>query len=104
MAEVVVSKGSWLNLTDLLEFKEILFWGQTEFPEIPFSDDDTYVKLSQQQAKQIDLVSFDFLGDSELYWVILLANNKDMFNQFVEGETIRIPPLSVVDAILHPST
>lgn len=103
MAEVKVSKGSWLNLTDLLEFKEIIFWGQTEFPEIPFSDDDTYVKLTQQQAKQIDLVAYDFLGDPELYWVILLANNKDMPNQFVQNETIRIPPLAVIEELLKPA-
>jgi hypothetical protein len=102
MAEINVSTGSWLNLTELLEFRGIVFWGNTDYPEIPFSEDDTYIRLTQQQAKQIDLVAFDYLGDPELYWIICLANNKDMVNAFLENELIRIPPLRVVEQILTP--
>lgn len=102
MAEVTVSPGSWLNLADLLEYKGLLFWSQTEFPSIPFSDDDQYVALTQEQAKRLDLVAYDTWGDPELIWVVLLANGLDLPNQAREGMTIRLPAKQTIDDLLKP--
>jgi hypothetical protein len=101
MAEVTPSPGSWLNLTSLLEFKGIIFWDQFDFPDIPFSNDDQYIQLTGLQAQRIDLVASDAYGDAELLWALLLANNCDLPNQFIEGQTIRIPAKETIDQLLN---
>lgn len=103
MAEVNLSPGSWLNLSELLEYKGIIFWDQTEYPEIPFSNDDTFLQLTAGQAARIDLVAYDQYGDPELLWVLMLANNHDLPNQFIEGEVIRVPAKTTIDQILNAS-
>jgi len=102
MAEINISPGSWLNLTRLLDFKGLIFWDQTEYPEIPFSTDDTYVQLEQGQATRLDLIAYDFYDDPELMWVIQVANNLDLPNQAREGMVIRIPARETVDGLLRP--
>lgn len=100
MAEVSLTDGSWLNLTNLLEFNGIVFWDQTLYPDIPFSPNDVFIQLTTDQASRVDLIAFDAYGDAELFWIILLANNVDYPNQLIEGQTIRIPSQKTVDTIL----
>ena len=100
MADVKLSDSSWLHLSRLLEFKGKLFWDQTEYPDIPFDTDDEYLELTDLQAKRIDLLAFEKYGDSELMWVLMLANDKNLPNQFIGGETIRIPAKTTIDSIL----
>lgn len=100
--DLTVSTGSWLNLTQLLEFKGVIFWDQTEYPDIALSDDDTYIQLTDAQAHRIDLIAQDFYGDSELLWILQVANNVDLPNQFVEGQVIRIPAKATVSTLLAP--
>jgi hypothetical protein len=102
--EVALSTNSWLHLTDLLEFKGNVFWGQTEYPDVPFSTDDEYYQLTSVDAKRIDLVAYDKYGDPELMWVLLLANDKILPNSFYAGETIRIPALSTIEQVLKQKT
>lgn len=100
MAQVTISKNSILNLTELLDFQGVLFWDQVDFPEIPLADDDTYIQLTQKQAHRVDLIAYDFYGDSELMWAIMLANNVDYPNQLVEGAVVRIPALATINNLL----
>lgn len=100
MAQVTVSKYSILNLTELLEYEGVLFWDQVDYPEVPLADDDTYIQLTQSQAHRIDLIAYDFYGQSELMWAIMLANNIDYPNQLVEGAVIRIPSITTIDSLL----
>jgi hypothetical protein len=100
--EINLDKSSWLNLTDLLDFNGVIFWGQTEYPDIPISSDDTYIELNQQQARRIDLLAHDIYGDSGLFWIIMLANNIDLPNQIREGMVLRLPARSTIDSILKP--
>lgn len=100
MAQVTVQSSSWLNLTRLLSFNGYLFWDNTEYPDIPFADQDTYIQLTDQQAKRIDLVAFDQYGDSNLMWILMLANDKLLPNDFLVGETIRVPVKTTIDTIL----
>lgn len=101
MATVSVSKSSWLNRTKLLQFQGALFWDQTEYPSIDFSDQDFYLQLTDMQAKRIDLVAYQYYGDSELLWVLMLANDKDLPNQFLGGETIRLPARETINLLLQ---
>lgn len=92
MAVVPVTKSSWLNRTKLLEFDGVLFWDQTQYPStVDFTDQDTYIQLTDTESKRIDLVAYRYYGDSELMWILMLANDKELPNQFLGGETIRIP-------------
>jgi hypothetical protein len=87
-------------MTRLLEFQGKIFWDQTEYPEIPDHQDDEFITLDSSQSKRIDLVAHDKYGDAELFWVILLANDKDLPTDFLPGETIRIPARATIDKIL----
>lgn len=84
----------------MLEYKGILFWDQEDFPEVPFSNDDEYIQLDPSNVDRIDLVAYEKYGDSELMWILLLANDKMLPNQFVSGEKIRIPARATIDEIL----
>jgi hypothetical protein len=44
----------------------------TRYPEIPLSDDDTYVYTSQ--GDRFDILANQFYNDSSLWWVISIAN------------------------------
>ena len=101
MAEVDVSPTSWLNLTQLLEFNGVVFWDQTEYPDIPYSGDDNYIQLTGAQADRMDLVAFDQYGDSDFLWILLLANNHDYPNQFIEGDLIRVPSIDTINQLLN---
>lgn len=101
MANVEINKGSPLNFSRLLELDGILFWDSFDFPDVPLSDQDTYINLTENQARRVDLIAFDNYNDSDLMWVILLANSKELPNQFVEGERIRIPAISTVNEIIR---
>ena len=100
MAEIILQPGSWLNLTNLLEFNGVIFWDQTDLPDVPFDDDDTYIQITADQAKRPDLIANDTWGDSDLWWVVLLANDIDLPNQLVEGQTLRLPAKNTIDQIL----
>lgn len=103
MAEVVLNPGSWLNLSNLLEFQGITFWDQFDYPDIPYDTNDVYVTLTDAQARRPDLIALDKYGNDQLLWVLLLANDVDLPNQLVEGQVIRVPAKSTIDILLTPS-
>lgn len=94
--QITLSPSSWLNKTDLLEYEGIPFWSQTEMDEIPITENDVYLVLTQQAAKRVDLIANDYYGDSALYWAILHANNIDLPNQLREGMEIRLPWIETI--------
>lgn len=100
MANQTVSQNSYLSTRELLQLNGVLFWDQVDFPEIEETDEDQFVQLTSQQAERPDLIAHDFYGDAKLIWILLLANDKDYVNQFLQGETIRIPAKSTVDTLL----
>lgn len=101
--DVKIEQQSWLQLTNLLDFDGVIFWDQTEFPDIVISEDDQYITLSQAQSKRIDLIAWDFYGDVNMFWVIMLANNIDLPNQLREGMVLRLPAQSTIDDLLKPA-
>jgi len=94
--EIRIQPGSWLNRTELFDFKGIPFWSQTEMDAIPESENDLFLTLTQEQARRVDLIAHDYYGDSNLYWAILHANEIELPNQLREGLEIRIPWIETV--------
>lgn len=68
------------------------YYSSTIFPEVPLSPDDNYIIT--QDGDRLDNISFEFYNDTDLWWVIALANpnklRKDSYYVNV-GEQIRIP-------------
>ena len=68
------------------------------YPDIPFSDTDSYVIATM--GDRLDLLAFDFYGDSSLYWVIASANSISGDSLYPDpGMQLRIP--SNIQAILN---
>ena len=67
------------------------------YPEIPPTNDDNYVITVL--GDRLDLLAFDFYGDSSLWWVIASANSLPGDSLVVvPGTQLRIP-VDVVGAI-----
>ena len=63
---------------------------QVYYPEIPTSEDDTYIIVGDQD--RLDLIANDFWGDAELWWVLVMVNNLDGSSFFPpKGMQLRIP-------------
>ena len=43
------------------------------YPEVPVSDNDIYIITSI--TDRLDIIAYNFYGDSTLYWIISTANN-----------------------------
>lgn len=69
------------------------------YPEIPLSNDDTYVITTK--SDRFDTLANQFYGDKSLWWVISLANQSLRQNSLFipPGTQIRIPinPTSIVN-------
>ena len=60
------------------------------YPDIPLSNDDNYVITVL--GDRLDLLSFDFYGDTSFWWVIASANALSGDSLYVEpGTQLRIP-------------
>ena len=44
----------------------------TRYPEVPLSDEDTYVYTSQ--GDRFDILANQYYGDQSLWWIISIAN------------------------------
>jgi hypothetical protein len=60
------------------------------YPKIPFSDEDFYIIT--QSTDRLDLLSNQYYGDAQYWWVIAVANNINDGTLYVDaGKQIRIP-------------
>ena len=61
------------------------------YPEIPLSENDTYVYTVQ--GDRFDVLAQQYYGDSSLWWIISIANDNLPQNSLIipEGIQIRIP-------------
>lgn len=60
------------------------------YPDIPLSDEDSYVITVL--GDRLDLLAFDFYGDTSLWWIIASANALPGDSLYLEpGSQIRIP-------------
>lgn len=62
----------------------------TYYPTVPTDPNDTYI-LTQYQDR-LDLIAYDFYGDSTLWWIIAMANDLPGDSLYLEvGTQLRIP-------------
>lgn len=60
------------------------------YPKIPFSDEDVYVIT--QSTDRLDLLSNQYYGNPQYWWVIAIANNINDGTLYIqEGRQLRIP-------------
>lgn len=65
------------------------------------TDDDVYYTIPKQYQYRPDLISFNFYGNSKLYWVLIYANKfGNSPEDFKEGVTIRVPSYKRVRELL----
>ena len=66
------------------------YYTNNMYPDVPYSETDNYVITTV--GDRLDLMAFDFYGDSELWWVIASANALPGDSLVVEpGTQLRIP-------------
>jgi len=63
----------------------------TKYPEVPLSENDTYVYTVQ--GDRFDILANQYYKDSSLWWIISIANTTLSQNSLIipEGSQIRIP-------------
>ena len=49
------------------------YYSNNIYPEVPVSDNDIYIITSI--TDRLDVIAYNFYGDSTLYWIISTANN-----------------------------
>jgi hypothetical protein len=49
-----------------------LSYQTTRYPEVPLSDEDTYIYASQ--GDRFDTIASDYYNDQSLWWIISIAN------------------------------
>lgn len=60
------------------------------YPKIPNSDEDFYIVT--QSTDRLDLLSNQYYGDPQYWWVIAIANNINDGTLYIDsGRQIRIP-------------
>jgi phage tail protein X len=60
------------------------------YPNIPKRDNDIYV--ATQTGDRLDLLAYQYYGDSSLWWIIASANNiHDAPLGILDGTILRIP-------------
>lgn len=73
------------------------YYSNNIYPDIPYSNDDDYVITVL--GDRLDLLAFDFYGDTSYWWVIASANALPGDSLYLEpGMQIRIP-IDLVGAI-----
>ena len=96
-----IEKNAWLNFAPLISYESYEFWDTPDFPEILPQDNDTFITVEDVYVGRLDLIAYDYYQDSNLWWVIALANKIDQIPTGVSlNMTLRIPNKSYVDSLL----
>jgi nucleoid-associated protein YgaU len=66
------------------------YFANNIYPDIPYTENDSYVITVL--GDRLDLLAFDFYGDTSYWWVIASANSLSGDSLYLEpGSQIRIP-------------
>lgn len=102
MAEINLKRSSYLNFADLIQFQEFFFFDTPYFITPELSNSDVYITIDSNYMGRLDLIAYDYYGDSELWWVIALANQlDDIPNDVSLNKKIRIPDPSTINTYLE---
>ena len=73
------------------------------YPEIPVSEDDTYIKTTG--GDRYDTLALQFYNDPSLWWILASANNSERASLVVKpGVQLRIPADKQAAIQLYKST
>ena len=80
----------YANIQEIRNEDGIRYRTNTIYPDIPLSEEDTYVITTG--GDRYDTLATQFYGDSNLWWVIASANNSKMDGLICRpGVQLRIP-------------
>jgi len=86
-----MSKFHWLS--------DYEWFGMPDYPDFPPAEDDEYIEM--RFDTKIDNLAQEKYGDPQLFWVILIANDIDLWPSDVPiGAVLRIPSSNRVGSIL----
>jgi len=75
------------------------YYSSTIYPKIEKTENDTYITSNRET--RLDLLAYQYYNDSELYWIIAIANNIQG-SIFVEpGTQLCIPNRSRIGEIIN---
>jgi len=65
-------------------------YAPTYYPDIEYKNSDNYIIIGS--TDRLDIIAFDFYGDSTLWWVLAMVNNLEGDSMFPPlGMYLRIP-------------
>lgn len=86
------AKSRYVQGGDTEVYEERLGWWERDFYTIEKDDSDNIIKIARDFDKRPDLFAAEYLGRSDLMWVILQFNSiVDINEEFVAGKKIRLP-------------
>jgi hypothetical protein len=66
------------------------YYRGVKYPPVPYNDEDIYI--ISVYGDRLDILSYDYYGTTDDYWIILTANNLPGDSLYVvPGTQIRIP-------------
>lgn len=99
MAKIPVT--SYMNFCNFFEYEGESFFDTPDFPELPQSDKDLIIGVSDRYMGRLDLIASDYYQDPGLWWVIALANDLRLIpDQMKLNMKLRIPQIAIVRQFL----
>lgn len=98
---------SWLNYCDYWSYVDsdsntYEFFDTPDFEPIDTSSNDRQLEIDQRYLGRLDLIAFDYYRDSNLWWIIALANNIDVIpTGMYIGQKLIIPSTTTVTQYLR---
>ena len=98
-----ISSFSRLNFMRFIQYNsngkpDSIFWSFAGYPKFEPQQDDTFYEI--KEGDRPDLISYEYYKTTDLYWVILLANDISYWGDVSVGQTIRIPSYNYVSRML----
>ncbi len=93
---ILAPQNSRFKKTNLLRDDNVEWFETYEFGDVPYTDVDIYHEVGPGETSRLDLISFEYYGTVDYWWLIAEAN--DIYfplTDVVAGMTLRIPPLEV---------
>ena len=88
---------SFMNFMDFYEFDGETFFDTPDFPELPQTDADIIIDVTDKYMGRLDLVAWDYYRDAQLWWVIAYANNLTRLpDQMTLNMKLRVPNIATV--------
>lgn len=87
-------------------YEKRIGWWERDLDTIKKDGNDLFVKINPKYDKRPDKFAADYLGRSDLAWIVLQFNNiVDVNEEFIAGKTIRMPePQRVIFDFLNKGT